>query len=399
MNKTRLNILLILTILAFPLTQGLLSPFLNTISETYSLNYQQTGLIFTFFYFGFILSTLTIGFVSDKWGIRVIIWGILLCSTASFLIFANRSYLFFIAAVIILGISLGVVDIMSASSLALINTQKKGFYINIMQFTGCMGGIVVPLIGGIMVQEKISWKFGFLASSIMLFLLFILLFREPFPMKETQSDINFRILASLMKDRRVIILCLTFLCIFSIEGSLLGWLGVYMTKIHGVSDFLSGLSISLIFLAIGLSRLIIAFFSDRVKHVNLVLSSSIAGCCLFVAALLSPNFPLALVFFFFSMFASAGIFTTIVVMANSLYPQYAGAMLSLTFSVGTVGAIIVPGLIGTIAQAFQLKAGLSILVVLFIVIAVMFAYLKFSHQRMEPMKIDSATYPEVAQMP
>ena len=32
MNKSRLNILLTLTILAFPLTQGLLSPFLNTIS-------------------------------------------------------------------------------------------------------------------------------------------------------------------------------------------------------------------------------------------------------------------------------------------------------------------------------------------------------------------------------
>jgi len=105
-----------------------------------------------------------------------------------------------------MGISLGVVDIMSASSLSQINTQKKGFYINIMQFTGCMGGIAVPLIAGYIVQNNINWKNFYLVSAILIFILFVMLFREPFPKKETPSDINFKILWSLMKDRRVIIL-------------------------------------------------------------------------------------------------------------------------------------------------------------------------------------------------
>ena len=333
---------------------------------------------------GFMVSTLTIGYISDKFGIRVIIWGILLNSVASFLIFSNRSYAFFIAAVIILGISLGVVDIMSASSLSLINTEKKGFYINIMQFTACMGGIVVPLIGGYMVQNGTNWKYAYLASCVLMLLLFLLLYKEPFPKNAAPSDISFKIMVSLMKDKRVIILCLTFLCIFSIEGGLLGWLGVYMTKVYHVNDFLSGLSISMIYLAIGVSRLIIAFVSDRVKHVNLVFISSIASVGLFIVALFSTNFTIALIFFFLSMFASAGIFTTTIVLTNGLYPEYTGTLLSLTFSVGTIGAIVVPGLIGTIAQAFSLKAGLSVLVFLFLVIIVMFAYLKFSRQKMEP---------------
>jgi len=79
-----------------------------------------------------------------------------------------------------------------------------------------------------------------------------------------------------------------------------------MTKIFHVSEFLSGLSISLMFLAIGISRLMVAFLSERVKHVNLIFVASISSAVMLAAALLSNNFILALVFFFLSMFASGG---------------------------------------------------------------------------------------------
>ncbi len=372
--------------MAFPMTQGLLSPFLNTISQVYQLNYQQTGLIFTFFYVGFMASSLTIGYISDKFGIRVIIWGLLLNSVASFLIFTSHSFYFFITAIIILGVSLGVEDILAASSLSQINTQKKGFYINIMQVTGCVGGIIIPLVAGYMVQNGINWKYAYLASCILIFILFVFMFREPFPKTPSSADINFKVIASLVKDKQVIVLCLTFFCIFSIEGSLLGWLGVYMTKIYQVSDFLSGFSISLMFLAIGISRLIIAFLSDRLKHVNLIFISSILSAVLIAAALVSNHFIVALVFFFLAMFTSGGIFTTTIVLTNNLFPDYTGTLLSMTFSVGTIGAMIVPSLIGAIAQTTSLRAGMSVLVYLYVIIVILFAYLKY-HIKKETMSI------------
>ena len=383
MSKGRLNVLLILSILAFPLTQGLLSPFLNTISQVYHLDYQQTGFIFTFFYIGFMVSSLTIGYISDKFGVRVIIWGLLLNSIASAFIFASNSYIFFIASVILLGVSLGVEDILCASSLALINPQKSGFYVNISQFVACMGGIVIPLAAGYMVQNNINWKYAYIVSGILIFILFAFLYKEPFPRTASTMNINLKAVASLIRDKRVLILGVTFFCIFSIEGGLLGWLGVYMTKIYQVSDFLSGLSISLMYLAIGASRLIIAFLSHRVKHVNLIFASSLLSAVLLAVALLSGNFIMALVFFFLAMFSSAGIFTSTIILTNDLFPDYTGTMLSLTFSAGTVGAMIVPGLIGTIAQNVSLKAGISVLVYLYIIIMLLFAYLKFGKQKID----------------
>lgn len=381
MSKRRLNVLLILSILTFPLTQGLISPFLNTIGQVYDLNYQQTGFIYTFFYIGFITTALTIGLISARFGIRVMIWGLLLNAVASLLIFASHSYFFFIAAVMILGASLGVEDILGATALTQINTEKNVFYINIMQFVACMGGIVVPILAGYMVQKGWNWKYAFLISSLLIFVLFVFFYKERFPEKKTAAPINFKIMASLLKDKRVFLLCLTFLCIFSIEGSLLGWLGVYMTKTFHVSDFLSGLSISLMFLAIGISRLIIAFLADKVRHVNLVITSSLVSAVLLAVAILSNQFIVALTFFFLAMFAEAGIFTTAIVLTNELFPDYTGPLLSLTFSAGTVGAIIVPGLIGTIAQAVSLKAGLSVLVYLFIVITISFLYMKYHNAK------------------
>ena len=380
MNKKRLNILLSLTILAFPLTQGLLAPFLNTISRVYGLNYQQTGYIFSFLYTGFMLSALTIGYLSDKFGVRLIIWGMLLNAFAAILIFLSPSYGFFVGAVVILGISLGVVDILAAASLAQINHEKKGFYINIMQVIASLGGIVAPLAAGYMVQQGIYWKYAFLGSGILIFVLFALLFCEPFPKSKEPSDINFMILKSLIRDKYVIVLCLTSLCIYSIEGGLLGWLGVYMTKYFQVSDFLSGFSISMMFIAMAASRLIIAFLSDRVKPANLIFASSLISAGFLAVALLSDHFIVALIFFFLTIFASAGIFTTTVVLANSLFPDYAGTLLSLTFSVGTLGVMVFPSLIGTIAQVASLKTGLFLTVLLFVVIALLFSYMFYSNR-------------------
>lgn len=375
MSKSRLNILIITSILAFPLTYGLLPPFLNIISKTYTLDYQQTGFIYTFFNIGFLISTLIIGYISDKFGIRIIIWGLLINCAASFIIFTSSSYYFFIAAILILGVSLGIEDVLSAASLSRLNPEKKGFFINIMQFAGCMGGIIVSTAAGLMAQNNINWKLAYMFSCLFIFVLFLFLFKEPFPDKNPSADISFKAAASMLKNMDVIMLCVTFFCIFSIEGGVIGWLGIYMIKIYNVSDLISGLSISLMYLAIGVSRLIIAFFSDRVKHINLIFISSILSTIFLILALISNDFVVSMMFFFLTMFTSAGIFTTTISFANTLFPMHTGTLLSVMFSIGTIGSIFMPGLIGAISQAATLKAGLSVLVYLFIVIAMIFTYL------------------------
>ncbi len=380
MSKKKLNVLLMLTILAFPLTQGLLSPFLNTISAVYGLNYQQTGFIFTFLYAGFLVSALTIGFLSDKFGVRLIIWGLLLNSVAAFLIFSSKSYFFFIAAVVVLGMSLGVIDILAAASLSEINTEKKGFYINIMQFVACVGGILVPLGAGFMVQNNLEWHYAFLISSVLIFILFAFLLREPFPKNREPSDINFKTLKTLVRNKWVVVLCLTSLCIYSVEGGFFGWLGVYVTKYFQVGDFWAGFTISLMYIGMAASRLIVAFVSDRVKPANFIWTSSLLSAIFLTVGLLSDNFIVTLIFFFLTIFSSAGIFTTTVVLTNSLFPEYSGTLLSLTFSVGTVGLMVIPSLIGTIAQGISLRIGMFLVVALLMIIVALFTYIFYSNR-------------------
>lgn len=381
MSKKKLNVLLMLTISAFPLTQGLLSPFLNTISAVYRLNYQQTGFIFTFMYAGFLVSALTIGYLSDKFGVRLIIWGLLLNSVAAFLIFSSKSYFFFIAAVVVLGTSLGVIDILAAASLSEINTERKGFYINIMQFIACVGGILVPLGAGFMVQNNLDWHYAFLISSALIFILFAFLLREPFPKNREPSDINFKTLKTLIRNKWVVVLCLTSLCIYSVEGGFFGWLGVYITKYFGLGDFWAGFTISLMYIGMAASRLIVAFVSDRVKPANFIWTSSLLSAAFLTVGLLSNNYIVTLIFFFLMVFSSAGIFTTTVVLTNSLFPEYSGTLLSLTFSVGTVGLMVIPSLIGTIAQGISLRTGLFLLVVLLMTIVALFSYIFYSNRR------------------
>jgi MFS transporter, FHS family, glucose/mannose:H+ symporter len=372
---SKLNILIILSIFTYPMTFGLLSPFLGVISQAFSLNYRQAGLIYTLFSTGYLVSALFIGTIADKHGIRVIIWGLLINAAASVLIFAVRSFALFLAAIVILGISLGIEDIMSATSLTRLNPERKGFYLNIMQFTGSMAGILLSIMAGLLVQNGISWRYAYVLAFTFAIVLFAFLRREPFPMNAPSSDLHPKAVAPLVPDMRLILLSLLFFCIFAIESGIFGWLGLYMTGRFHVSGFLSGFSISLLYLAMGFGRLLVAFISDRVRHTRLILCSSAVSAIFIVFALAAGNAVISLSLFVLTMFASASLFTTAISFAGSLFPERTGTVLSVLFSSGTIGSILVPGLIGSIAQAASLKTGLSVLVYLCVAVFIATALL------------------------
>lgn len=371
----RLNVLIILSIFTYPMTFGLLSPFLGVISRTFSLDYRQAGLIFTFFSTGYLVSALCIGAITDKHGIRTIIWGLLINAAAALMIFAVRSFALFLAAMVILGVSLGIEDILSATSLTQLNPEKKGFYLNIMQFAGCMAGILLSIMAGVLVQNGISWRFAYVLSFAFAIILFVFLRRESFPPNPFPPDPARKASAPLVPDMRIILLCLLFFSIFAIESGIFGWLGLYMTGRFHVSGFLSGLSISLLYLAMGFGRLLAAFISDRVRHTRLILCSGAVSTVFLVSALAADNAVVSLTFFVLTMFASASLFTTAISFAGTLYPERTGAVLSVLFSTGTMGSILMPGLIGTIAQAAGLKTGLSVLIYLCVVVIITTAML------------------------
>lgn len=167
----------------------------------------------------------------------------------------------------------------------------------------------------------------------------------------------------LRRDRRLVLLGLLVLCSLLCEGAVYDWSAVYLRDEVGGSPAVAALGFAAFSLSMACCRLVADRAVDRVGRVRYVRAAGVLAAAGLGLALLGPGVTAGVVGFGLVGLALAGVVPTLFSAAADGHGNPAGAI-AVVSTIGYLGFLAGPALIGGIAAVSSLRLAVAALVVL-----------------------------------
>ncbi|MCM1125166.1 MAG: MFS transporter [Lachnospiraceae bacterium] len=179
---------------------------------------------------------------------------------------------------------------------------------------------------------------------------------------------------------------LFYLCTFTLffylcaEQGVIGWLITYFGDTGLLSPALSQLMASVLWVMILAGRLTTAWASERVKKERLLLMMAVGFVCFFFWLLVSRSTVLIVIGIMGFGYSMAGIYPTTVSFCGGLIQKYSVAW-SFILTIASFGSILMPMIIGRIAESAGIAYGMSSIVVVVLIDLALILTLNFYMRR------------------
>lgn len=361
------------------LSVGTLLPFIR---DARGLDYAFCGMIVSLHSIGNLISSFTAGIVPVFAGRKKSILFFNAFMTISFLMLIFGNSLWMIAASFFFtGFARGAT---SNFCNTLINdlAPGKAWLINALHATFAVGAFVFPLFMAVMTAANTeNWILGCYFLLAMGILSWILYYLMPIPddkiEKKAGGESNF----GFFREPLFYLCTLTMFFYLCAEQGVIGWMITYFKDTGLLNSSMSQITASMLWIMILVGRLLTAWGSTKIDKGRLLQVMG-AGMLVFFIILLLSKSVIWLVFGIMGFgFSMAGVYPTTVSYAGGIIKRYDIAW-SFILTIASLGAIIMPSIIGKIADAAGIAYGMSsVAVVILIDLIFIFVLVAYSHKK------------------
>lgn len=326
----------------------------SILREKYGFSYGTTGTMLSFMNIGNMAASFASGILPSKIGVRKTV--AILCS-GYFLGYLTMSRTgiagILIAAFFAAGLAKGCA-INNCTVLVGDNSPDRTRGMSLMHSCYAAGALLCPfLITALSALNPDLAMAGVAAAGLLMWLVFYLA-KLPGKISGTDGKAE-KLPLDFLKSQKFWLLTLLLFCQNAAEISVTGWLVTYYKNQGILSGIWSTYTVTIMWSATFIARLLIAFVFP-VKNTFRALSVMGLGCTILYAALVFTQNPILaiLVLFAFSFFLAGVNPVAVAGVGKSMNATSMGIMLP----IAGIGAIVVPWIIGIVADRVSLKAGM-----------------------------------------
>ena len=359
---------------------GAILPYMK---ETYNLNYQLTGLLISAHSIGNLISSFIGGILPVYIGRKKSI--LILCSFGIFafvLMTLTSNPVFLFLAFFLTGLNRGAVSNFNNTIINDIATGKA-WALNLLHSVFAIGAFVSPFIALFFTKDNPNgWIYAALTWAIFCFTEFVTFGRMKIPGNYPVSKQNTKIDLGFLKNQYYLTACGILFFYLCAEQAINGWLVTYFKESGIMSgNFAQGMA-SLLWIVILLGRLVSAYLSSRIKKSKLLVINA-SGYLIFFTLLLSSRSITPVVIGVVGVgFCMAGLYPTTVAGIGTILKAYP-LSLSFILTFAGLGAIIMPALIGAVADSVGIIGGMSIVIIAVVITLLLIVYNAFIHRNTE----------------
>ena len=371
-----------LSFFVFGFVDNLKGPALPGILRDLDLNYAQGGTALLGSYFGFLIATLLSGPLADAVGHKSVMVIAGVCTSLGLVtIYLAGSFWLFFAALFVLGLGMGCIEIGGNSMIVALHGAQQGRYLNLLGVCHGIGAMSVPFFVSWMLSRGFLWRQTFLYSLILvLFFLLYFVFAR-FPATEATKEGGFDI-AQLRQSGFTKQMCLFYVALamyVSAEIGTASWMVEYLQQAKTFSIERSSFYLSLFFGFIIIGRLLGSFVVERVGYLPIMIGAAGAsivslGIGLFGSAALAIFIPLTGLFY-------SIVFPTIAAAVSEIHKENVATIFGLLFAFGGIGGMFGPWAIGAVSNRFDIQIGFGLPIIYCIVVMAALAILYVQEKR------------------
>ncbi len=236
-----------------------------------------------------------------------------------------------------------------------------------------LGAFLFPLILMMITAqgpERYVCAIGFMFVAGLISFLLYLLIPDPEELKlkkeETSEKSEKNTSLGFFKEKLFWLVVLSLFFYLCTEQGVIGWMVTYFKDTGFINDALSQVTASVLWIMIMAGRLLTAYLSTRMDKRKLLPFMGAGILIFFVALLLARNTTLIILCIMAFGFSMAGVYPTAVSFTGELIRKYSMAW-SFILTMASLGSILMPSVIGHIAERAGIYMGMSSIAVVMII--------------------------------
>ena len=326
-----------------------------------NFNDAQGGAILLWSYLGFLAAALLVGMLSDLAGNRAVVLAAAVCLLLGIGGYSTaQQFGWLAAAMALLGVGLGGIDMAGNLLIVAYYTRNKGRYLNLMAFFHGVSSTIAPYYAGLLLTAGLSWRQIYQYPMIVVGGLLAMGLLAPFPKPEVQqkSGIDFRAIGKILLHPGMGWFFALMILYVSSELGVASWIVAYLQRIHDLGVTESAGALSLYFAGLMVGRLLGTVFVERLGYLRSILIMAVGSTIVLWIGLLGPGMAywlLPLSGLFFSI-----IFPTITAAVADRVTENVGTVMGLLFAFCGIGGALGPWLIGLVSNIAGIEMGFAV---------------------------------------
>lgn len=323
------------------------------------LTLEQLGRIGAAVFAGATAGILFSGPLADRWGVKpfAVLGNALIAAGLAMLGLAG-DYGAVLPGVFLMGLGAGILDMLLSPIVSALQPHRRAVAMNWLHSFYCTGGVAAVLTGGWAMKCGASWRTVSLAAiavPVLVGLGFLLLTMPPL-FSEEHGRTRLR---HLCRERFFLALMAAMALIGAVELALVQWLPAYAEKGLGFSRWTGGIALLVFSAAMGAGRIAVGMLGRRLGVFTIMIAFT-AGLFVTVAAgCLAPPAAVALGACMAAGLAVSCLWPTVLAVASDAFPHGGGSMFGLLGATGNFGGLIMPWIVGAVADVSSLRLGLG----------------------------------------
>jgi FSR family fosmidomycin resistance protein-like MFS transporter len=330
------------------------------------LSYVEIGLLLTVPHALGSVAEIFLGVAADAYKRRVLILGGGVAFVSGLMLAAaSQSFLFLLAALVLMNPSSGAFVGLSQASLMDADPDRREHNMARWALAGSLGMVAGPFALSLAIAVGANWRILFFALALLALLLLRLAWRFPFQTSSSEAgQLSFAQSArnAIAAFRRREVLRWLLLLLFSdlMLDVLNGFLALYFVDVVGASESGAALAVGA-WTGLGLlSDFLLIPLLERVRGLSYLRASALAVALLFPAFLLAPGLAVKLVLVGLLGLMNAGWYSILRAQSYSSLPGQSGALMAVGSIFEFIGGLV-PLALGVVAEQYGLGATMWLL--------------------------------------
>ncbi len=337
---------------------GFTSTLVGAAARNIGITPFQIGLMLAFQNVGFVVSVSLSGALADmREKPRLLFLGSLAVVAGLLVFYVTNIFTFYLLAMLLLGVGIGTYEGVSDAMLMDLHEGRESLHISINHFFVTFGSVAITVY---MIFLQMNWRNAIIQSAVVVSALAAFFALAKLGVKRIHSNSYRERISILGREPIILVLFVCIMLAVGVETSSIGILTTFLMELRGFDQVTSKVGLLVLLSGMVTGRLLVGFWASRQHIPRLILG--LMGLALVVYGILfTANLGnLVYVLAYIAGFALSALLPMMLSAAGLLYREMPGTVLGLVKVAIPLGSIVLPLIMGLVAQYSSFQSSLLV---------------------------------------